>query len=149
MKLRPRFAGSLLPLLGAAAVLCPRSAATVPAPDLSVTNVCSIAGYQAVTCLVTITNPSDTPSTSPLVIQETTSGAPANAISSGHGGSLPAPTSCTGTQGASANQPVTCTFKRGDRRSRLEVLLLWVRLRIRRFTHELRHGDAGKRAKAA
>ena len=109
MKFQPKssLACSFLPLLGALILLIasPVTAQAQPVPDLSVTKVCVNGPLQSVLCTVTVTNIGTVPFVSPLKLTDVVTGAPANALFTGGGGTLPI--SCT--PGAGPVLPIACS----------------------------------------
>lgn len=109
MKSQPKsnLISRFLPLIGAAIFLVslPVTAQAQPVPDLSVTKVCFNQPLQSVLCTVTVTNLGAVPSVSPLKLTDVVSGAPANALFTGAGGTLPI--SCS--PGAGPVLPIACS----------------------------------------
>ena len=124
MKSQPKsnLISRFLPLIGAAIFLVslPVTAQVQPVPDLSVTKVCVNQPLQSVLCTVIVTNLGTVPSVSPLKLTDVVSGAPANALFNGAGGTLPIscspgagpvlPIACSANIALLPNQPKTALF---------------------------------------
>lgn len=109
MKFQPKshLMSRFLPLIGAVIFLgtLPVTALAQIGPDLKVTKVCANGPLQSVLCTVTVTNIGSVPSVSPLSLTDVVTGAPANALFTGGGGTLPI--SCT--PGAGPVLPIACS----------------------------------------
>lgn len=124
MKFQPtsNLMSRLLPLIGAAIFLVslPVTAQAQIGPDLKVTKVCANGPLQSVLCTVTVTNIGSVPSVSPLSLTDVVTGAPANALFTGGGGTLPIscspgagpvlPIACSANISMLPNQPKTALF---------------------------------------
>ena len=124
MKFKPTFSliAGVLPLLGALMVLTasPGTAQAQTGPDLKVTKVCVNGPMQSVLCTVTVTNLGTVPSVSPLSLTDVVTGAPADALFTGAGGTLPiscspgagpvSPIACSANTSLPPNQPKTALF---------------------------------------
>ena len=124
MKSQPKsnLVSRFLPLLGAVIFLIalPVTAQAQTVPDLQVTKVCVNGPLQSVLCTVTVTNLGTVPSFSPLKLTDVVTGAPADALFTGAGGTLPIscspgagpvlPIACSANISLPPNQPKTALF---------------------------------------
>lgn len=124
MKFQLKFslACSFLPLLGALIFLIasPATAQAQTGPDLKVTKVCVNGPLQSVLCTVTVINQGTVPSVSPISLTDVVTGAPADALFTGAGGTLPIscspgagpvlPIACSANVSLLPNQPKTALF---------------------------------------